>query len=26
MERCGGFVRFTPRGMMIANAVLAELV
>jgi len=26
MERCGGFVRFTPRGMMTANAVLADLV
>jgi hypothetical protein len=26
MERVAGFVRFTPRGMMLANAVLAELV
>lgn len=26
MERSGGFLRFTPGGMMIANAVLARLV
>ena len=26
MERRGGFMRFTPRGMMVANAVLSRLV